>query len=259
MSQRETSSRSLILPRSLVLLRHGQSTTNAAGTFTGWVDVDLSDVGREEARSAARLLRSAGLQPDVIHTSMLRRTIHTAQLVADELDRAWLPVRRSWRLNERQYGALTGRNKTQVRIEAGAPQYQRWRRSFDTAPPPMAAADLDKFRHDPRYAGVPADAFPVAESLADIMNRAVPYWFDALIPDLVNGTVLVVAHGNSIRALVAHLDKVPPQETAALNIPTGMPLCYEFDDCWVPRHPGGRYLDPEAARAAAQAIAMEGQ
>lgn len=243
----------------LILLRHGQSTTNAAERFTGWTDVPLTELGELEAHKAGRLLRSSSLMPDVLHTSVLRRSIHTAQIVADELYRAWLPVRRTWRLNERQYGALTDQNKSRVRIEVGPEQYRRWRRSFDEPPPPMPQAELENLSSDPRYADLPGRTIPPTESLADVLSRLLPYWIDVVAKDLRHGrTPLVVAHGNSLRALVMHLDQLSPEEVAELNIPTGIPLCYELDETLAPTRRGGHYLDPDAAQTAARAIAAEG-
>lgn len=243
----------------LILLRHGQSTSNAAGKFTGWTDVPLTELGELEAHNAGRLLRSAGLLPDVIHTSVLRRSIHTAQIVADDLYRAWLPVHRTWRLNERQYGALTDRNKSQVRMEVGADRFRRWRRSFDSPPPPLPDAELQHIRDDPRYSDLPERTIPSTESLADVLSRLLPYWVDVLAAELRHGrTPLVVAHGNPLRALVMHLDQMSADEVAQLNIPTGIPLCYDLDQALVPFQRGGLYLDPDAARVAARAIAAEG-
>lgn len=244
----------------LILLRHGQSTANAAGEFTGWTDAALTETGEMEAHQAARLLMSAELQPDSIHTSVLRRSIHTAQIVAENLHRSWLPVRRTWRLNERHYGALTGRTKSRVRMEAGTEQYRRWRRSFDAPPPPMSPRELQGLRADPRYADLPYRTIPACESLADVLARLLPYWTDTLAADLRAGrTPLVVAHGNSLRALVMHLDQLSPTQVAGLNIPTGIPLCYDLDEMLEPKRRGGQYLDPDAADSAAQAIAMEGE
>jgi 2,3-bisphosphoglycerate-dependent phosphoglycerate mutase len=243
----------------LVLLRHGQSTTNAAGEFTGWTDVPLTPSGEAEAVRAGRLLHEARMLPDVVHTSMLRRTIRTAEIALEVIDRPWLPVRRSWRLNERHYGALTGRNKAAVRHEAGNDQFTRWRRSFEDAPPPITRAEGERLRADPRYADLPPGTVPDTESLADVLTRLLPYWVDNVVPDLRAGrTPLLVAHGNSLRALVMHLDRLRPDEVATLNIPTGIPLCYDLDDTFRPRQPGGCYLDPRAASEAAAAVAGEG-
>jgi 2,3-bisphosphoglycerate-dependent phosphoglycerate mutase len=242
-----------------VLLRHGESASNAAGEFTGWADVPLSTVGEEQARIAGTLLRQAGIGPDVVHTSVLTRTIRTAEIVLGELDRDGVPARRSWRLNERQYGALAGRNKAQVRAEVGLRQYQSWRRSFGEKPPPMRADMLRALRADPRYAGLPAGTVPDCESLADVLARVLPYWIGVIIPDLRAGhTPLVVAHGNSLRALAMHLDDLSEREVEELNIPTGIPLCYDLDEELQPSRRGGRYLDPDAASQASAAVAREG-
>ncbi|MFI0938517.1 2,3-diphosphoglycerate-dependent phosphoglycerate mutase [Streptomyces sp. NPDC021020] len=244
-------------PGALVLLRHGQSTANAAGVFTGWTDVPLTPTGRVEALTAGRLLAAAGLLPDIVHTSVLRRTVSTADLALAVLERDWIPVRRTWRLNERHYGSLTGRRKQDVRAEAGEERYAVWRRSFDVAPPPAAPGSTPP-AGDPRYAALPPDARPDTESLADVQARLLPYWADALAADLRRGrTVLVVAHGNSLRALVAHLDSLPPEDVPGLNIPTGIPLHYAFDSSLRPAAPGGTYLDPEAASRAAEAVAHQ--
>ncbi|NJP46787.1 2,3-bisphosphoglycerate-dependent phosphoglycerate mutase [Actinacidiphila epipremni] len=243
-------------PGVLVLLRHGQSTANAGGVFTGWIDVPLTPDGRAEALAAGRLLGAAGLLPDVAHTSVLRRSIVSADLVLSALGRDWIPVRRTWRLNERHYGALTGRRKAEVRAEAGEERYALWRRSLDVAPPPAVPGTAPP-AGDPRYAGLPPDARPATESLADVQARLLPYWADHLAPDLARGrTVLVVAHGNSLRALVAHLDALPPEQVAALNIPTGIPLRYRFTPDLRPAEPA-QYLDPEAATRAAEAVAHQ--
>ncbi|MFD2474819.1 2,3-bisphosphoglycerate-dependent phosphoglycerate mutase [Amycolatopsis silviterrae] len=246
--------------RVLYLLRHGQSTANAAGEFTGWTDVPLTSAGEAEATRAGQLLAEARELPDVVHTSVLRRTIRTAEIALAGIDRSWVPVRRSWRLNERHYGALTGRNKAEVRREAGDDQFTRWRRSFSDAPPAMAPSEAAELRADPRYRDLPPGTVPDTESLADVLARVLPYWADNVATDLRAGrTPLVVAHGNSLRALVMHLDKLRPNEVAALNIPTGMPLRYEFDERLLPLPPGGRYLDPHAADTAAATVAAEGR
>lgn len=243
----------------LVLLRHGQSRTNADGRFTGWTDVPLTADGEREARRAGELLRDAGIAPDIVHTSVLRRAIRTAEIVLDVLDRTWLPVRRTWRLNERHYGALTSRVKSEVRAEVGDEQYRLWRRSYRQAPPAMEPAEGAALREDPRYADLPAGTVPDTESLADVHARLLPYWIDVLAADLRAGrTPLVVAHGNSLRALVMHLDGLTEHEVAELNIPTGIPLEYHLDSRLRPNSGGGRYLDHEAATRAAAAVAGEG-
>jgi 2,3-bisphosphoglycerate-dependent phosphoglycerate mutase len=240
----------------LLLLRHGESVWNARNLFTGWVDVDLSEKGEAEARRGGTLLRESGLLPDVLHTSLQRRAIRTAQLALDEADRLWLPVRRSWRLNERHYGALQGKDKAEVRAQYGDEQFMTWRRSYDTPPPAVEPGSEHDPANDPRYAGVPA---PLTECLADVVARMLPYWYDAIVPDLLGGrTVLVAAHGNSLRALVKHLDGLSDEAVVSLNIPTGIPLRYELDDALQPVG-GGTYLDPEAAVAAIEAVKNQGR
>jgi 2,3-bisphosphoglycerate-dependent phosphoglycerate mutase len=243
----------------LVLLRHGESDWNAKSLFTGWVDVPLSDKGRAEAEAGGRLLAEKGLLPDVLHTSLLRRAITTANIALDVADRLWIPVRRSWRLNERHYGALQGKNKKQTRDAYGDEQFMLWRRSYDTPPPPIAADDEFSQAADPRYAGL-GDDMPSTECLKDVVARMLPYWESDIIPDLRDGkVVLVAAHGNSLRALVKHLDDISDEAIAGLNIPTGIPLLYELDDNLAPITPGGTYLDPAAAEAAAAAVANQGK
>ena len=244
----------------LVLLRHGHSEWNAKNLFTGWVDVDLNEQGVEEAGRGAQLLADAGVYPDVLHTSLLRRAIRTAQIVLDGIDRHWIPVRRSWRLNERHYGALQGKDKKATLEEFGEEQFMTWRRSYDTPPP--ALPDDSEFSQaaDPRYADLPDELLPRTECLADVLDRMLPYWYDQVVPDLLLGrTVLVTAHGNSLRALVKHLDGLGEDEVVGLNIPTGIPLVYELDDDLKPVTRGGRYLDPEAAADAIAAVANQGR
>ncbi|MCW2813818.1 MAG: phosphoglycerate mutase [Nocardioides sp.] len=242
----------------LVLLRHGQSDWNAKNLFTGWVDVDLTEKGRDEAVAGGRMLAEAGLLPDVVHTSLQRRAITTAHLSLDACDRHWIPVRRSWRLNERHYGALQGKDKKQVRDEYGEEQFMLWRRSFDVPPPPLADDDEFSQAHLPQYADL-GDDLPRSECLKDVIERMLPYWDASVVPDLRAGhVVLVAAHGNSLRGIVKHLDGISDEDIAGLNIPTGMPLLYELDDDMRPSTPGGRYLDPEAAAAAAAAVAQQG-
>ncbi|HEU5000161.1 MAG TPA: phosphoglyceromutase [Lapillicoccus sp.] len=243
----------------LVLLRHGESTWNAKNLFTGWVDVDLSDKGRAEAVRGGELLVAEGLLPDVVHTSVLRRAITTANLALDKADRHWIPVRRHWRLNERHYGDLQGKDKKQTMEQFGEEQFMLWRRSYDVPPPPIAADNPYGQAGDPRYAGLGAD-LPETECLKDVVARMIPYWETDIQPDLRDGkVVLVAAHGNSLRALVKHLDDISDDDIAALNIPTGMPLVYELDEDFRPVTRGGRYLDPEAAAAAAAAVANQGR
>ena len=244
----------------LVLIRHGESEWNSKGLFTGWVDVGLSGTGAQESEHGGRLLVQAGLRPAVVHTSVLTRAIQTAQIALEEAGLLWLPVRRSWRLNERHYGALQGKDKARTRQEFGDEQFMLWRRSYDVPPPPIADDDPLSQSRDPRYAGLPPEARPRTECLKDVLIRMLPYWYDAIVPDLGRDeTVLVVAHGNSLRALVKHLDGISDDQIAALDIPTGMPLVYEMTDGFRPQTPGGRYLDPQAAAAGAAAVKNQGR
>jgi 2,3-bisphosphoglycerate-dependent phosphoglycerate mutase len=247
--------------KTLVLLRHGESEWNAKGLFTGWVDVGLSETGKQEAVRGGRLLSESGIRPGTVHTSVLTRAIQTANLALEEAGLLWLPVQRSWRLNERHYGALQGKDKAATRQEFGDEQFMLWRRSYDVPPPPIADDDPLSQAGDPRYAGLPPDLRPRTECLKDVVARMLPYWYDAVVPDLAgkNQTVLVVAHGNSLRALVKHLDGIGDAAIAELNIPTGIPLVYELDDAFRPAVPGGRYLDPEAAAEAAEAVRNQGR
>ena len=243
----------------LVLLRHGESTWNAENLFTGWVDVPLSDKGQAEAKRGGELLREAGALPDVLHTSLLRRAISTANIALDGADRHWIPVKRDWRLNERHYGALQGKNKKQTLDTYGEEQFMLWRRSYDTPPPEIELGDEFSQDSDPRYADLGAD-MPRTECLKDVVARLLPYWESAIVPDLQAGrTVLVAAHGNSLRALVKHLDGISDESIAGLNIPTGIPLRYDLDENFKPTNPGGTYLDPEAAAKAAAAVANQGR
>ncbi len=244
----------------LVLLRHGESQWNKENLFTGWVDVDLSPAGEAEARRGGELLGEAKLLPDVLHTSVLRRAIRTAELALDVADRQWIPVRRSWRLNERHYGALQGKNKKQTSEQYGEEQFMLWRRSYDTPPPPLEAdAEFSQYS-DPRYAALPPELRPQTECLKDVLERMLPWWYDAIVPDLRAGlTTLVVAHGNSLRALVKHLDGMSEEAVVGLNIPTGVPLAYDLDDALRPVERGGRYLDPAAAAAAIEAVKNQGR
>ncbi len=244
----------------LILLRHGESEWNSKNLFTGWVDVDLNEKGEGEARRGGQLLAEQGLLPDKLHTSLLRRAIHTAYIALDNCDRHWIPVERSWRLNERHYGGLQGLNKAETLEKYGEDQFMAWRRSYDV-PPPVLERDAEYSQwNDPRYADIPADERPVTECLKDVVARMLPYWESAIKPDLAAGeVVLVTAHGNSLRALVKHLDQISDADIAALNIPTGIPLLYELDDDFRPVTPGGRYLDPEAAEAGQKAVASQGK
>ena len=242
----------------LILLRHGQSTWNQENLFTGWVDVPLSDIGAQEARRAGELLASSGILPDVLHTSVLKRAIQTANIALDVADRDWIDVRRSWRLNERHYGALQGKDKAQTLAEYGPEQFKTWRRSFDVPPPPLDDADKYSQANDARYETL-GDNLPRTESLKLVIDRMLPYWESDIKPDLAAGkNVLVTAHGNSLRALVKHLDGISDDDIADLNIPTGIPLVYELNDDFTPAVPG-RYLDPEAAAAGAAAVAAQGK
>ncbi|MCW2842604.1 MAG: phosphoglycerate mutase [Nocardioides sp.] len=246
------------MTHTLILLRHGESEWNAKNLSTGWVDVPLTDKGRAEAQQAGVLMRDAGLLPDVAHTSLQRRAINSACIALDAADRHWIPVRRSWRLNERHYGALQGQNKKETRDTYGEEQFMLWRRSFDVPPPPLDDDSEFSQAHLPQYAHL-GDDLPRTECLKDVIERMLPYWESDIAPDLRAGqTVLVAAHGNSLRALVKHLDNISDEDITGLNIPTGMPLVYELDDDLVPTVAGGEYLDPEAAAAAAEAVAQQG-
>jgi 2,3-bisphosphoglycerate-dependent phosphoglycerate mutase len=242
----------------LVLLRHGESDWNQKNLFTGWVDVNLTAAGRDEAIRGGELLAEAGLQPSVVHTSVLRRAINTANLALDIADRHWVPVRRSWRLNERHYGALQGKNKAAIREEYGEEQFMLWRRSYDVPPPPLADDDEYSQAYDLRYRDL-LDVLPRTECLKDVVARMLPYWYDAIVPDLRNGAVLVVAHGNSLRALIKYLDGISDDEIVSLNVPTGIPLHYDLDDVTLRPTGPGQYLDPNAAEAAIQAVANQGK
>jgi 2,3-bisphosphoglycerate-dependent phosphoglycerate mutase len=243
----------------LILLRHGESEWNALNLFTGWVDVRLSEKGVAEAKRGGELLAARKLLPDVVHTSLLRRAIHTSQLALDGCERHWIPVHRSWRLNERHYGALQGKDKKETLAQYGEEQFQLWRRSFDVPPPPIDDADKYSQAGDARYADLGSD-LPKTECLKDVITRMIPYWESAIIPDLKAGkVVLVTAHGNSLRALVKHLDGISDEDIAGLNIPTGIPLLYELDENFVPIKKGGEYLDPAAAADAITAVANQGK
>ena len=247
-------------PYTLVLLRHGESDWNAKNLFTGWVDVALTEKGRTEAARAGSLIADAGVLPDVLHTSVLRRAITTATLALDACDRHWVPVKRSWRLNERHYGALQGKDKKATMVEFGEEQFMLWRRSYDTPPPRIADDDEWSQTGDARYADLADEIVPRTECLADVVARMLPYWYDAIVPDLRTGrTVCVAAHGNSLRALVKHLDGMSEQAVVGLNIPTGIPLVYRLDEHLQPTRAGGEYLDPDAAADAIKAVASQGR
>lgn len=241
----------------LILLRHGQSRWNLENLFTGWTDVGLTPLGEDEARESGRLMDEEGLDPDILHTSVLVRAIKTAEVALDVMGRQYLPVRRSWRLNERHYGALQGLNKKETAERHGDEQVLKWRRSYDIAPPPLDRDDDRHPSHDRRYAELPPDLIPATECLKDVVVRMLPYWHDVIVPDLRAGRLpLVVAHGNSLRALVKHLDGIGDQEIIDLNIPTGVPLLYDLDADLKPV--SSRYLgDPEVAKAAAEAVARQ--
>lgn len=248
--------------RTLVLLRHGESRWNAENRFTGWWDVDLTARGEDQAREAGALLAEADLALDVVHTSVQTRAIRTANLALDEMGLSWLPVRRHWRLNERHYGDLTGRNKAETTARYGEEQVFTWRRSYDVPPPPTAPDNAFDANHDRRYRSLDPAVLPASECLADVVERMMPYWYDAIVADLAaERAVLVVAHGNSLRALVKHLDGIADDAIAQLNIPTGVPLVYELDDDFMPVHrkpPLERSLgDPAAVAAAAEAVAKQ--
>ena len=244
------------MAHTLILLRHGESEWNSRNLFTGWVDVDLNDKGRAEAVNGGTLLRDKGILPTVVHTSVLRRAINTANLALDTADRHWIPVRRSWRLNERHYGALQGLDKAATREKYGDEQFMLWRRSFDVPPPPIEVGSEYDQSSDPRYAGVEV---PRTECLKDVIARMMPYWEGPIRDDLTAGeTVLVTAHGNSLRALVKHLDGISDADIAGLNIPTGQPLVYTLGEDFMPSQPA-EYLDPEAAAEAAAAVANQGR
>ncbi len=246
----------------LVLLRHGQSQWNAENLFTGWVDVGLTPLGEGEARAGGRLLAGAGdLDLRILHTSVLTRAVRTADLTLEEAGRSWLPVRRHWRLNERHYGALQGLNKKETTAQYGEDQVKAWRRSYGTPPPPIDPGSAHDPSGDPRYRDIPPDLLPTTECLSDVVDRVLPYWYDVIVPDLLaegsrGGAVLVVAHGNSLRALRKHIDGIGDDEIVDLEIPTGIPFRYRLDDDLSVR--SGDYLgDPEAARAAAEAVARQ--
>ena len=245
----------------LILLRHGESEWNAKNLFTGWVDVDLTNTGRQEATRGGELLANSDLLPDVVHTSLLTRAIRTSQLALEAADRQWIPVRRTWRLNERHYGALQGKDKKETLAEYGEEQFMLWRRSYDVPPPPIEPDDPFAQTDDPRYAALPPEARPATECLADVVRRLIPYWEDVLVADDLRAgrTGLVAAHGTSLRAMVKHLDNISDADIAGVNIPTGIPLVYRLDGNLRPVVPGGEYLDPDAAATAAAAVAAQGK
>ena len=245
-------------PYTLILLRHGQSEWNKSNQFTGWVDVRLTDQGKAEAQRGGELIKESGLLPDILHTSLLSRAIQTANIALDAADRLWVPVKRSWRLNERHYGALQGKDKAQTLEEFGEEQFMLWRRSFDVPPPDISDDDPYTQVGDVRYEGIDGEV-PRTESLKIVIDRLLPYWESEIVPDLKTGkTVMVTAHGNSLRALVKHLDGLSDDDIAELNIPTGIPLVYRLDENLVPIGPG-EYLDPDAAAAGAAAVASQGK
>jgi 2,3-bisphosphoglycerate-dependent phosphoglycerate mutase len=245
-------------PYTLILLRHGQSEWNQQNLFTGWVDVRLSEQGIAEAKRAGELLAESGLLPDILFTSVLTRAIQTANYALEVADRLWIDVKRSWRLNERHYGALQGLDKAETLEKYGPEQFQLWRRSFDVPPPPLADDSEWSQANDPRYAGL-GDDLPRTECLKDVIDRMLPYWESDITAEVATGkTVLVTAHGNSLRALVKHLDGISDEDIAELNIPTGIPLVYRLDENFAPLGPG-EYLDPAAAAAGAAAVAAQGR
>ncbi len=243
----------------LVLLRHGESDWNRKNLFTGWVDVDLTELGEEQARLGGLELQKADLLPTVAHTSLMTRAIRTCNIAMESCDRNWIPVKRHWRLNERHYGDLQGKDKKATLEQYGEEQFMQWRRSYDTPPPKIEVGSEWDVSGDPRYRHLTSDLVPRTECLADVVHRMLPYWYDSIVPDLQAGeVVLVAAHGNSLRALVKHLDGLSEQEVIGLNIPTGQPLRYDLDDDMHPTNPGGTYLDEKAAEAAAEAVAKQG-
>jgi 2,3-bisphosphoglycerate-dependent phosphoglycerate mutase len=243
----------------LILLRHGESEWNAKNLFTGWVDVALSDKGRAEAARGGQLLKEANLLPDVLHTSLLTRAINTADIALASAGVEHIPIKRSWRLNERHYGALQGKDKAATLKEYGAEQFQLWRRSFDVPPPPIADDDQYSQKNDPKYVNLDGP-LPKTECLKDVVARVIPYLNDEIKSDLVSGqVVLITAHGNSIRAIVKYLDDISDTDIAGVNIPTGIPLLYELNESFKPITKGGRYLDPEAAKASIEAVANQGK
>lgn len=243
----------------LVLLRHGESTWNKENRFTGWTDVDLTEKGRQEASQAGRILHQEGFTFDVAYTSVLKRAIKTLDLCLDEMDQLWIPVVKTWKLNERHYGALQGLNKAETAAQYGEAQVHTWRRSYDIPPPALTPEDLRFPGHDPRYAGIPSSSLPLFESLKDTVNRFLPYWDAELAPVVKSGKkVIIAAHGNSLRALVKYLDHIADDAIADLNIPTGVPLVYELDEAL---HPLKKYYlgDADQVAAATAAVAAQGK
>lgn len=241
----------------LILVRHGQSEWNAKNLFTGWVDVSLSELGIEEAINAGKLLKNENVLPDILHTSMLRRAIMTANLALNEADRHWIEVKRSWRLNERHYGALQGKDKKEIRDEYGEEQFMLWRRSYDVPPPKIDDNNEFSQANDIRYKGEP---IPKSECLKNVLERLLPYWENEICKDLASGkTVMIAAHGNSLRAIIKHLDNISDKDIATVNVPTGIPLLYELDENFKPIVKGGKYLDPETAKKAIEAVANQGK
>ena len=244
----------------LILLRHGESEWNALNLFTGWVDVDLSEKGIKEATRGGQLIKEKGLVPDSLHTSLLNRAIKTSQLVLSAAGINEIPTKRTWRLNERHYGALQGLNKKDTLDKYGEEQFMLWRRSFDVPPPPIDPNDQYAQNKDPKYADMDPSEIPLTECLKDVVVRVIPYWKESIIPELQAGkTVLVVAHGNSLRALIKHLENISDEDIAKLNLPTGIPLLYRLDENFKPIKNGGEYLDPTAAAEAIAAVANQGK
>ena len=244
----------------LILLRHGESAWNEKNLFTGWVDVDLTEKGVLEGHRAGQLLKDAGVLPEVLHTSLLKRAIRTANLALEECDRSWIGVSRTWRLNERHYGALQGMDKKQTLDQFGEEQFMLWRRSFVVPPPPIDPDNEFAQTHDVRYADLDPGQVPATECLKDVIVRLKPYWDQAIAPDLLAGKVtMIAAHGNSLRALVKQLDSISDEDIAGLNIPTGIPLVYQLNKELEPLVPGGAYLDPAAAQTAISAVANQGR
>jgi len=244
----------------LILLRHGESQWNALNLFTGWVDVDLSEKGILEAKRGGELLKEKNLIPDSLHTSVLNRAIKTSELALQAAGIKDIPTKRSWRLNERHYGALQGLNKKDTLDKYGEEQFMLWRRSFDVPPPPIDPNDKYAQNNDPKYKEIQKSDIPLTECLKDVVKRVIPYWQEEIVPELRNGkTVLVVAHGNSLRALIKYLENISDEDIAKLNLPTGIPLLYRLDENFKPVVLGGEYLDPQAAKEAISAVANQGK